>query len=113
MGLKEDLLKNIKNFIDSAKILYERKDYTSSCVLFFKALFAIVDYILLVSGKGIPKDHSERFRILQNYSNRLYTILDKLYPIYRSTYSVPASKENCEEVREYVKKLIEEYKIKI
>lgn len=113
MSLKDDILKNIKNFMDSARLLYERKDYTSSCVLFFKALFAILDYVLLVSGKGIPKDHSERFRILQNYSNRLYVTLDKLYPIYRSSYSLPVSKEECEEVKKHVEKLAEEYKIKI
>jgi len=111
MGLREDILKNIRNFHDSAKVLYERKDYTSSCILFFKALFSIVDYILLISGKGVPKDHSERFRILQKYSDRLYIVLDKLYPIYRSTYSLSIDKGKCDEVKKYVEKLIEEYKI--
>jgi len=113
MGIREELIKNIKNFVNSADLLYEKADYTSACILYFKALFSIIDYLLLISGKGIPKDHTERFQILKSYSSRLYIILDKLYSIYRASYTVSITKENCDKVRENVKKLVKEFKIEI
>ena len=113
MAVKEELVKNIRSFIDSSDLLYERKEYTPATVLYFKALFGIIDYVLLTSGRGIPKDHSERFQVLQNFYPRLYVILDKLFPIYRETYTVSLSKQDCDEVRNHVRELVEEFKIPI
>ncbi len=111
MGIREDLSKNIRMFLSSADLVYERGDYTSATVLYFKALFAILDYIILNSGKGVPKDHSERFRVLESSAPKLYTVLDKLYPTYRSSYTLSVGREKCDVVRRHVRKLAEEYKI--
>src|SRR3989338_7966226 len=103
MSLKEEILGNVKVFLGSADKLYKDKDYTSSSVLYCKCLFAVLDYILLNSGLGTPKDHNERFRILQSRFPSLYIILDKIFPIYQKTYSTSVDKETCDFIVGYVK----------
>jgi len=111
MNLRKELASNVKNFISSADLLYEKKDYTSSCILYFKALFVTLDYILLITGKGLPKDHTERFQKLKSSFLKLYINLEKLYPTYKTTYSLSTNKQKCKEIRDYVKQLVKEFGI--
>jgi len=111
MRLKDEIASNIQNFMGSADLLFEKKDYTSSCILYFKALFLTFDYILLTTGKGVPKDHTDRFNKLKNSFLKFYIDLQKLYPIYRTTYTISVKRRKCEKVRDYVKGLVKEFKI--
>ena len=108
---QDELLKNIKTILGSAELVYVNKDYTSATILYFKAVFSILDYILLKFEGKTPKDHTERFRMLQDKYPELYGFLDKYFSIYRSTYSISIDKDICDKLRENVKKIIEEYKI--
>ncbi len=111
MDIKDELRKNIINFKKSAELVYETSDYTSASILYFKALFVTIDYILLTSGYGIPKDHTERFRTLERVFPELYKILDRVFSLYRNTYTTTLSKFNCDEVKDYVNELIKKYEI--
>jgi len=111
MSLRRELVSNIKNFISSADLLYEKKDYTSSSILYFKDLFAAIDYILLTTGKGMPKDHTQRFDKLKKSFLKLYIELQKLYPLYRTTYTLSITRQKCEKVRDYVKQIVKEFRI--
>lgn len=113
MSIKEELIKNIRSFFNSAELVYKNNDYTSSCILYFKVLFALFDYVILTSGYEVPKDHTERFRTLETHFPSLYKNLDKLYPIYRNTYSTSINKSDCDLVRNYVIRVIKEQKIQI
>lgn len=112
VGIADELLLNIKNFCSSAKLIHNQKDYTSAFILYFKAMLAISDYVLLVNGKGIPKDHSNRFRLLERSFPEVYTIIDRFFPDYQCSYTTAIKKELCEEAGFYVKLLAEKYKIK-
>ncbi|MBU3896448.1 MAG: hypothetical protein KJ697_00750 [Nanoarchaeota archaeon] len=111
MDIKTELLNNVKRIHKSAEMVYSSEDYTSACILYFKALFIVLDYIILISGKELPKDHTQRFRILEKSFPAMYGVLDKIYPIYKNSYSTSISKKNCDEARAYVNRLIKEYKI--
>lgn len=111
--MREDLIKNIKNFKKSAEIVYNIGDYTSSTILYFKSLFVILDLIILQKKGKTPKDHSERFSILREDFFELYSFLDKYYPIYRQTYSLTINKSTCDEVKKNVERIIKEYKINV
>jgi uncharacterized protein (UPF0332 family) len=111
MDVKDELKKNIDNFLNSAKLVFDNKDYTSACILYFKALFVVADYIVLISGREKPKDHTDRFRILERYFRGIYLEIDRIFYIYRNTYTTSISKEKCEKVRNVVKKIMEKYKI--
>ena len=111
--VKDELFKNIKMIMGSADLIYSNKDYTSATILYFKALFSILDYIILISKGNTPKDHSERFRILQQFHPKLYESLDKYFKIYRDTYSILIDKQTCDTIKDYVKRIAKEYKIEI
>jgi hypothetical protein len=111
--IEDELLKNIKTMLKSAEMVYLSKDYTSATILFFKVAFGVLDIILLKTTGKTPKNHTERFRMLQNDHPDLYTFLDKFFKIYRDTYSITIDKETCEQVRKSVKELITRYSIQI
>jgi uncharacterized protein (UPF0332 family) len=110
---ERELLKNIKTVLTSADLLYLNKDYTSATILYFKVLFTILDLILLRSEGKTPKDHTERFRMLQEKYPDLYELLDKYFKIYRDTYSISIDKETCDKIKKNARTIIEEYKIQI
>jgi hypothetical protein len=59
---------------------------------YFKALTAFNDFKLSKIGIRV-KDHSERFYQLKKYFPELHEITDKLFTIYRRTYTGELSKE--------------------
>lgn len=108
-----ELADNIKTIYGSAETVYRNKDYTSATILYFKALFSMIDLILLKAKGKSPKDHTERFRMLEEFNINLYEFLDKYFKIYRDTYSISINKETCDKLRENVKRVIKEYKIQV
>lgn len=110
MGIKDlenSLAANIKNFVASARLVYKSEDYTSATVLYFKTLFCTLDLIILKEKGFIPKDHSERFRVLEKDFPDFYTFIDKYFPIYQSSYSQIVTQEVCDKIKEYVEGIIE------
>lgn len=111
--MRQNLINNIKTFLKSAEAVYELKDYTSATILYFKAAFAVLDYIILCAKGKTPKDHTERFRNLEQNFPELYPFLDKAFPIYKRTYSYAIDKETCDWVRDNVEKIIKEQKVPV
>ena len=64
----------ILTFKKSADQIYGVNDFTSATILYFKTLFAIQDYILLQKIGYAPKDHTERFRLLEKEFPEEYKI---------------------------------------
>jgi len=111
--MRKNILENITRFKKSAELVYSSEDYTSSTILLFKTMFSILDYIILIKKGAAPKDHTERFRILQREFPELYKILDKDFSVYRKTYFLSIDKETCEKIKNDVEKIIKEHKIQI
>jgi len=104
--LGEELKHNAETFLNSAELVYSAKDWTSAAILYFKAIFAALDLRILNETGKAPKDHEERFRILQERYPDVYRILDGLWPIYRATYRTTISQMRCIEARKYAKEII-------
>ncbi len=113
MRMEEEIIlrENIKEFISSAELVYNKGDFTSSTILYFKTLFSVLDLIILKKTGRIPKDHSERFLFLKLHFLDLYNLLEKYYPVYRDTYTTKINKTVCGEIKKNVEKIIKEYKI--
>jgi len=109
--MNEELLKNIRNFWNSAELVYNSKDYTSATILYFKCWFAALDYIIFQSKKITPKDHSERFQILEREFKDKYKEIDKNYVLYRQTYSFTIDKSKCDNIRKIVRDMLDEQQI--
>lgn len=101
----------ILQFKKSADMLYVRKDYTSATILYFKTWFAIQDYILLEKMGQSPKDHNERFRLLEKKFPQVYLELDKEFSTYRDTYSKIIDKTTCERIKKIVENELNNYPI--
>lgn len=111
--MKNSLLENMKMLISSANLVYQAKDYTSATILYFKLAFSVLDYVILAKKGLAPKDHTERFRILQKDFPEEYEFLDKYFDIYRDTYSATIEKEKCDKVKENVERIIKKHKIPV
>ena len=101
----------ILQFKKSADILYLGKDYTSATILYFKTWFAIQDFILLEIIGQSPKDHSERFRLLEKKFPKTYLELDKEFSTYRDTYSKIIDKATCNRIKRIVENEIKTYSV--
>lgn len=99
----------IKVFKKSADSLYNSEDYTSATILYFKTWFAIQDNILLEETGKAPKDHSERFRLLEKNFKKTYVSLDKEFNTYRDTYSQIIDKETCIRIKKIVENEIKHF----
>ena len=100
------LIENVKMFLKSADLVFQEKDYTSATLLYFKAVFVALDVMILQKEKITPKDHTERFRLLERHHHGEYLLLDKYYIIYRSTYTTTIDEKTCKEIQKYVKQTI-------
>ena len=109
--LETDLLENVQNFMKSARLVYDSGEYTSATVIYFKALFSLFDLIIFKEKGAISKDHSDRFRKLEEIYPACYNWLDKNFEIYRNSYSTKIGKENCDVIKEYVEGIIAEQNI--
>lgn len=109
--MMEEQVKTLGKILNSARLVYETDDYTSATILYFKAAFIALDIILLKCKGKAPKDHTERFRMLEEPYPDLYEFIDKYFKIYRNTYTTTIDKAACDEVKKNVYKIIERYKI--
>lgn len=100
----------IQTFLEEFKgaedeLIKER--YKNSAILFSKALFAICDILIENKLNKLPKNHSERFRILEVYFKEVYQIADEIFDKYTDSYSKPILKETCETIKNGIKKISE------
>ncbi len=105
MIAKEQVL----TFKKSADKVFEDKDYTSATILYFKAWFALQDLILFQKTGKVPKDHSERFRLLEKVFPKIYEKLNTEFLTYRETYSRILDKATCDRIRRIVEDEISFY----
>ena len=103
---------HILQFKRSADTLYKLRDYTSATILYFKTWFAIQDHILLDKMGRAPKDHTERFRLLEKAFPQTYQKLDLEFSTYRETYSRTVDKATCDRIKRTVEDELKNYSIK-
>lgn len=84
----------------------EKDRYKNATILLSKSLFALCDLIIYLKLKKLPKNHSERFRILEEYFPDIYSVADDIFSHYTDAYSKPVLKETCEKIKNGIKKII-------
>lgn len=83
----------------------EKNRYKNAAILLSKSLFALCDIIIYNKLKKLPKNHNERFRILEEYNPEVYTIVNQLFNHYTDAYSKPILKQTCEEIKSGIKNI--------
>lgn len=102
----EELEKTFIEEYEGAVEQLEKDRYKNATILFSKALFALCDFIIYSKLKKFPKNHSERFRILEEYFPDTYNTVDRIFSNYTDAYSKPILKETCGEIKDGIKKII-------
>ena len=90
----------------SAKLLLNLSKYKSALVLFSKSLFALTDCVIFNKYKKLPKNHSERFRILEEKEYETYKIIDGVWSRYIDSYSKPAVKDSINLLKKAISEVI-------
>ncbi|MBR9689958.1 MAG: hypothetical protein GOV01_03620 [Candidatus Altiarchaeota archaeon] len=104
----EILLNNALDFFETAEEKNSESKFTVAVVNYFKALISLIDYGLF-SKKGIfPKNHEERFKMLQHIFPGLLGIVRDSYGSYRRAYSERLDHEDAGFLREEVLKVAKE-----
>ena len=91
--------------LDGALDQLSKKNYKNTVILLSKALFALSDVVIFSKLNKLPKNHSERFRILEEHFYDIYIIIDEIWSSYTDSYSKPALKETCEGINDAIKKI--------
>lgn len=111
MNEKEKILwNNFEEYFDLGLRAFNESKYNSATTLFFKALVALSDLIILQKENKIPSSHSDRFRIIEERYPQLYSILDRDFPFYQDSYTKKMNKESAELLKddiERIKKMLE------
>ncbi len=102
MDQLEELEDTFLEEYSSAELLEKEAKLKSATILFSKAIFALVDCILFKKYKVLPKNHAERFRILERREPELYSLLDALWNKYTDTYHRPAAEESISQLKEAI-----------
>ena len=103
----DGLIQTFLEEFEGAKEELSKGRYKNSTILFSKALFAVCDILIQNKLNKLPKNHSERFRILEQYFKEVYEIVDEIFDMYTDSYSKPILKETCEAIKNGIKKINE------
>ena len=101
----EELIQTFLEEYEGAEDELSKGRYKNATILFSKALFAICDILIHVKLNKLPKNHSERFRILEDYFKEVYEVVDGVFDKYADSYLKPILKETCEAIKNGIKKI--------
>jgi len=93
MDQKTELKNTFLEEYSSAVLLKGMGKVKSSVILLSKALFALCDYLIFTKYSLLPKNHGERFRILELKEKEIYVLVDSVWAKYTETYSHPSGEE--------------------
>lgn len=84
---------------------FEKARYKNALILFSKSIFALCDLVIYQKLKKLPKNHTERFRVLEEYFPNIYPLVDELFGLYVDAYNKPIIKESCEHIQNGIKQI--------
>jgi hypothetical protein len=102
----ESLANKARNYFILGAIAEQLGMPSEAASNYFKALFAADDAKILEIARDVPKDHTERFSILKARMPTLYDITDRLFTLYRRTYTQDL---DMSEVRLVKKRIVEAF----
>lgn len=105
MHYMEELLKNVTEFIESGEENIKKHRFNAAVSDFFKAIVISCDYLIYTEIKKLPKNHNERFSLLQKYFDTIYKEVSKLFGTYVRSYNLRLTEEEANEIREYTYRL--------
>jgi len=101
----DELLENIKEFLESGEENIKKKRYKAAIWDFFKAIVIMCDYIIYDRIRVLPKNHTERFSLLNKYFPNTHSKVSILFKTYVKTYNLRLGIKEVIRVKEYAYQL--------
>jgi len=103
----EHLQENAREFFESGEDNLKKQRFNAATSDFFKAIVVSCDYLIYSEIKRLPKNHGDRFSILEKYFPTIYEIVSKLFRPYTNSYNLKSTKRQAEKFKEYAKEIQE------
>ena len=101
----EDLLKNVEEFLESGRENLSKNRFNAAVSDFFKAIVILCDYLIYKEIRVIPKNHNERFPLLERYFKDIYKKVSGFFGTYTKSYNLRLEKEKADELGRYANEL--------
>jgi uncharacterized protein (UPF0332 family) len=101
----EELLKNAKEFMESGDENYKKERFNAAVSDYFKTVVILCDYLIYMEIKLLPKNHNERFSLLERYFVDIYGKVSKLFRLYKKSYNLRLGKEEAGLLQKYAYEL--------
>lgn len=101
----EELLENVKEFLESGKENLSKERFNVAVSDFFKAIVILCDYLIYKEIKLMPKNHTERFNLLKKYFSNIYVKSSELFKTYVNSYNLRLGKEEAKKLENYANEL--------
>src|SRR3989344_6608442 len=98
-----------KEFYASGEDNLKRHRYNAATDSFFKAMVTLCDHQLATIQGISPKNHTERFTLLQINYPKAYLLVSNLFSRYRKTYNQKADQEDAQTTKERFKDLVVQF----
>lgn len=103
----EHLKENAKEFFESGEDNLIKQRFNAATSDFFKAMVVSCDYLIYSEIKRLPKNHGDRFSILERYFPSIYEVVSNLFKPYTDSYNLKSTKLQAEKFKEYAKEIQE------
>jgi len=101
----EDLKLNAMEFESSGEDNLKKERWNAAVADFFRAISNNCDYLIYKQIKIIPKNHNERFNLLEKYFPKVYKNIRTLFEKYRESYNIRLSKEDALFLKKHLNEL--------
>jgi uncharacterized protein (UPF0332 family) len=101
----EELKDNINEFLTSGKENLEKDRHNAAVSDFFKAIVISCDYLIYKEIKILPKNHGQRFSLLEKYFKKVYSKVSELFKTYTESYDLRLKKEDAIKLQDYANEL--------
>ena len=101
----EEIKQNALEFLESGKDNIAKKRWNAAVSDFFKAIVTFSDFLLYKEFKILPKNHNERFQLLEKYFPEISKKITELFMIYRESYNLRMKEEDAYKMEEYANEI--------
>ncbi len=94
-----------KEFLDDAIFSEKSKRFRPAVSNYYKSLTILCSYLISKKLNTLPKNHSEIFLFLKVNFPNIHVIVNDLFDIYTASYTTKRTKEDCEKIKNAIKKI--------
>lgn len=103
--IEKDLLRNFVDFLNSGEDELKKQRYNPAVNSFFKAVVIYCDLKIYKKTGMLPKNHQERFLLLETHFPEAYKIVSGSFKKYTDSYNLRMEKADVLLVKEDVEKI--------